>query len=271
MGRRRAKGKVYLVGAGPGDPKLLTLRALEVLKGADLVIYDRLVDRAVLDMIPAGVEKRYGGKERGSGEARQSELNEITIREAEAGKEVVRLKGGDPFVFSRGGEEAEALRERGVEFEVVPGITSALGVPAYAGIPATQRDMASTVTIVTGQEAGGKSSVRWARLAKETDTLIVLMGATRAREIAARLLRGGSPPDTPMAAIERGTTRRQRTLLTTVGEAADGELGEVGTPSVLVVGRTVALASKLGWWPDGKARMSPGYSSRQKRARRGTS
>jgi uroporphyrinogen III methyltransferase / synthase len=255
----KRKGKVYLVGAGPGDPKLLTLRALEVIRRADLVIYDRLVDKAVIDMIPANVEKRYGGKERGSGGRKQSEINEMTLAEAKAGKKVVRLKGGDPFVFSRGGEEAEALREQGVGFEVVPGVTSALGVPAYAGIPATHRDIASTVSIVTGQEAGGKSSVRWARLAKDSDTLIVLMGASKVREIASRLLRGGMPPKTPAAAIERGTTGRQRTLFFTVGEAASGGLDGVEAPTVLVIGKTVLLASRLRWWPHDRVRYSPGY------------
>jgi len=263
----KGKGRVYLVGAGPGDPKLLTLRALEVIREADLVIYDRLVDKAILEMIPPTVERVYGGKERGSGEARQSELNEVTLRAAKAGRRVVRLKGGDPFLFSRGGEEAEVLRKHGVEFEVVPGVTSALGVPAYAGIPATHRGLASTVTIVTGREARGKSSVRWARLAKDSDTLIVLMGASKVKEIAGDLLRGGMPPKTPAAAIERGTTGKQKTLLFTIGEAASGKLGEIEAPSVLVIGKTVPLASRLGWWPRDRARLSPGYRASTRRGR----
>jgi len=250
LGRRGKKGKVSLVGAGPGDPRLLTLGAVERLEGADVVIYDRLVSRAVLDMIPRGVMKVYGGKDPGrGGEREQKRLNVLMLREAKSGKKVVRLKGGDPFLFSRGGEEAEFLRENGIEFEVVPGVTSALAVPAYAGIPLTHRGLSSSVTVVTGQEAGSKRTLDWPSIARGSDVVVVLMGAAKVRDIAARLLEAGKPARTPVAAIMWGTTRNQRTVTTTLGEAAKGGglSKEIVAPSVIVVGKVVSLARKLKW------------------------
>jgi uroporphyrin-III C-methyltransferase len=244
------KGKVSLVGAGPGDPRLLTLGALDRLKDADLVIYDRLVSRAVLDMIPRGVAKIYGGKDPGSGGAKeQRKLNDLMLREAKGGKHVVRLKGGDPFLFSRGGEEAEFLRRNGVDFEVVPGVTSALAVPAYAGIPLTYRGLSSSVTVVTGQEAGSKRTLDWSSIAGGSDVVVVLMGAAKVKEIAKRLLKAGKPAKTPVAAIMWGTTKKQKTVTTTLGEAAKGGglTKEIEAPSVIVVGKVVSLARKLRW------------------------
>src|SRR5438477_10349316 len=197
-GRRGKKGKVSLVGAGPGDPRLLTLGALERLKVADVVIYDRLVSRAVLGMIPRRVAKIYGGKEPGpGGEKEQRKLNDLMLREAKSGKRVVRLKRGDPFLFSRGGEEAEFLQKHGVEFEVVPGVTSALAVPAYAGIPLTHRGLSSSVTVVTGQEAGSKRTLDWSSIAGGSDVVVVLMGAAKGKQIAAELLKAGKPATAP--------------------------------------------------------------------------
>jgi uroporphyrin-III C-methyltransferase len=239
-----------LVGAGPGDPRLLTLGGLDRLKEADLVIYDRLVSKAVLDMIPRGVAKVYGGKDPGpGGEKEQRKLNDLMLREAKSGKHVVRLKGGDPFLFSRGGEEAEFLRKNGVEFEVVPGVTSALAVPAYAGIPLTHRGLSSSVTVVTGQEAGSKRTLDWSSIAAGSDVVVVLMGAAKVKEIATELLDAGKPAKTPMAAIMWGTTKRQRTVSTTLDEAAKGGAvtKKIEAPSVIVIGKVASLARKLRW------------------------
>lgn len=249
--RASTKGKVSLVGAGPGDPGLLTLRALLRMKEADLVVYDRLVSKEVLSLIPRGVSKTYGGKNPGSkGRERQDELNELMLREAKSGKKVVRLKGGDPFLFSRGGEEAEFLRDHGVEFEVVPGVSSALAVPAYAGIPLTHRAYSSSVTVVTGREAGSKTRLDWSKVAGGSDVVVVLMGAAKAKEVAAKLLKAGKPADTPLAAITWGTMKRQKMVTTTLGRAAKGWSERIEAPSVIVVGRVVSLAPKLSWWTE---------------------
>jgi uroporphyrin-III C-methyltransferase len=263
VGKRAGKGKVSLVGAGPGDPGLLTLAALLRLKEADVVVYDRLVGEDILAMVPRGVVKVYGGKEPGSpGKKQQDELNRLMLKEARSGRRVVRLKGGDPFLFSRGGEEAEFLRDNGVEFEVVPGVSSALAVPAYAGIPLTHREHSSSVAIVTGREAGSKDRLDWARVSRGADVLVVLMGAARLREIASRLLRAGKPPETPVAAIMHGTTKRQRTVTMTLTEAAEGGGGarQVEAPSVIVVGSVVSLAPKLRWRDEGLARVPAAVS-----------
>jgi uroporphyrin-III C-methyltransferase len=272
--RGRTEGMVSLVGAGPGDPGLLTLGALLRLRDADVVIYDRLVSDEVLSLIPRHVSKIYGGKDPGSkGLEKQDELNELMLREAKSGKRVVRLKGGDPFLFSRGGEEAEFLRDHGVEFEVVPGVSSALAVPAYAGIPLTRRGYSSSVTVVTGREAGSKSRLEWSKIAGGSDVLVVLMGAGKAKEIATNLVRAGLPAGTPMASITWGTTKRQRTLTTTLGRAVKGEAEGIEAPSVIVVGRVVSLAPKLGWWPENAAEGLPrarGAASRSPQSRRGS-
>ncbi len=244
------KGRVSLVGAGPGDAQLLTLGGLDRLTKADVVIYDRLVSKAVLNLIPRGVAKIYGGKGPGcGGEREQKKLNGLMLQEAESGKNVVRLKGGDPFLFSRGAEEAEFLRDHGVDFEVVPGVSSALAVPAYAGIPLTRRGYSSSVTVVTGQEAGPKKKLDWSKIAGGSDVVVVLMGAAKASEIAKMLLKAGKAADTPVAAIMWGTTKRQRTVTTTLGEAgkADGVSREIDAPCVIVVGKVVSLARKLRW------------------------
>lgn len=272
VSKRKGEGKVSLVGAGPGDPGLLTLAGLLRLREADVVIYDRLVGEDILSMVPQGVVKVYGGKEPGSSSREeQDRLNRLMLKEARSGKKVVRLKGGDPFLFSRGGEEAEFLRENGVEFEVVPGVSSALAVPAYAGIPLTHREHSSSVAIVTGKEAGSKERLDWAKLSGGADVVVVLMGAARLKEIASRLLRAGKPADTPVAAIMRGTTRRQRTATMTLAEAAEGggALRGVEAPSVIVIGRVVSLAPKLRWRAEGRAR-APGAASGSPASRRGS-
>jgi uroporphyrin-III C-methyltransferase len=251
--KKGAPGMVSLVGAGPGDPGLLTLAALDRLKQAHVVIYDRLVSKDVLAMIPPEVVVIYGGKEPGSsGKRRQDALNKVMLDEAKLGRRVVRLKGGDPFLFSRGGEEGEFLRDHGIEFEVVPGVSSALAAPAYAGIPLTDRRYSSSVTIVTGQEADIKEEkLDWSKIAGGSDVLVVLMGASRLKEIATRLVAAGEPRDTPLAAIMWGTTDRQAVVRMTLGEAAEGKRGgkkvKVAAPCVIVIGKVVSLASKLDW------------------------
>jgi uroporphyrin-III C-methyltransferase len=245
-----ARGKVFLVGAGPGDPKLLTLRAVEVLKEADVVVYDRLVSDEILELAPVGAEKIYVGKSSVKHELPQEKINELLVNLALEGKRVVRLKGGDPFVFGRGGEEAETFADRQLDFEVVPGVTSAIAAPAYAGIPVTHRDYASSFAVVTGhQAADAKTPVDWSKLAGSVDTIIVLMGVGSLRSTAKGLLKGGLSPDTPVAVIEWGTSEKQRKLvgnLGTIGKEAKEK--NVKPPAVVVIGDVVKLGSKLSWF-----------------------
>lgn len=257
-------GKVYIIGAGPGAPGLLTMRGMELIKGADVVIHDRLVSEAIVALIPDGVRRIYAGKMPGYEESVQRRLNQLMLKEAKAGRRVVRLKGGDPLLFSRGGEEIEFLKGHGIEVEVVPGVTSALGAPAYAGIPLTHRDHSSSVAIVTGHQVLAKKKKdggpRWPDLARGADTLVIMMGVARLSEICGRLMQAGLAPSAPVAAIEWGTTQRQKTLLLTLGEAASGYArGRVKPPSVVVVGGVVSLAPALRWYPWERVRMSSGY------------
>lgn len=236
---------VFLVGAGPGDPGLLTLRGAELLGRADVVVYDRLAHPSLVDLSPAGAERIYVGKAPGNVELQQDDINALLVEHGLAGRMVVRLKGGDPFVFGRGGEEAEALSVAGVAFEVVPGITSAIAGPAYAGIPVTHRGVSTHVTIVTGHEdpAKGTTDVDWAALARAGGTLVILMGAGHMAEIAQQLIDGGRAPGTPVAAVRWATRTEQRTTRATLGTIAD--LG-VESPSVIVVGEVAAL--DLSWF-----------------------
>jgi uroporphyrinogen III methyltransferase / synthase len=236
---------VFLVGAGPGDPGLLTRRGAEVLAAADVVVYDRLAAPALLDLARPDAERLSVGKAPGRAEASQDEINALLVAHARAGRRVVRLKGGDPFVFGRGGEEAEALRDAGLAFEVVPGVTSALAAPAYAGIPVTHRGLARSVTIVTGHEdpTQDAAGVDWAALARAGGTIVVLMGASRIDAIAHELRDAGLPADTPVAAVQRGTRPDQATLratLDTIGDAAPS------APAAIVVGPVAAL--DLAWF-----------------------
>jgi uroporphyrinogen III methyltransferase/synthase len=236
---------VYLVGAGPGDPGLLTVRGAEVLGRADVVVYDRLVHPSVLDHAPVGTERVYAGKGPGEAEMDQGEINALLVARGRAGDNVVRLKGGDPFVFGRGGEEAEALAAAGVPFEVVPGITSAIGAPAYAGIPVTHRGASTHFTVVTGHEDPTKDvpGVDWDALAKAGGTLVILMGAGRVADIAARLVAGGRSPQTPVAAVRHGTRPDQRTVRATLATVSDAV---VRAPAAIVVGDVARL--DLAWF-----------------------
>ena len=236
---------VYLVGAGPGDPGLLTVRGAELLRRAEVVVYDRLASPALLDLAPAGAELVDVGKAPGRVAMTQEQINELLVERGQAGLEVVRLKGGDPFVFGRGGEEAESCRDANVAFEVVPGITSAIAAPAYAGIPVTHRGLSTSVTIVTGHEdpAKGTTDTDWDALARAGGTLVVLMGAGRVSEIAKALIAGGRDATTPVAAVRWGTRPAQRTVRATL-ETID-QLG-VEAPSAIVVGAVAGL--DLGWF-----------------------
>ena len=243
-------GKVFLVGAGPGDPKLLTVKAVELLKEAEVVIYDRLVNESILNLANPKAEKIYVGKRTGKHEVPQEKITELIIEKAQSGGKIVRLKGGDPFLFGRGGEEAEALVEKGIEFEVVPGVSSAIVAPAYAGIPLTHRDYASSVAIITGHRAGDAERViDWAKIADAVDTMVILMGVESLDAIVGKLLEGGVNPNKPIAIVEWGTYKQQRTLIGKLGTIVkEAEEKQVKPPSVIVIGEVANLGRKLAWF-----------------------
>jgi len=245
-----AYGKVYLVGAGPGDPKLLTVKAVELLKEADVVIYDRLVGELILNLAPAKAEKIYVGKRTGKHEVSQDKITELIIEKAQGGGKIVRLKGGDPFIFGRGGEEAEALVEKGIEFEVVPGVSSAVVAPAYAGIPLTHRDYAASVAIITGHRAGDSEKViDWVKIADAVDTMVILMGVESLDGIVCKLLEGGVSADKPVAIVESGTYPNQRTLIGKLGTIVkEAEEKQIKPPAVIVIGEVANLGRKLAWF-----------------------
>lgn len=238
-------GKVYLVGAGPGDPELLTLKALRLIKSADVILYDRLINQEILLFAKPDCELVYVGKEDGKHTIEQEKINELLLKYAHTREVVVRLKGGDPFIFGRGGEEALFLVEHGIEFEVVPGVSSFYSVPAHAGIPITFRGISSSFAVITGHEDPRKerSSIDWESL-KGINTLIVLMGVSRRKEIARRLIEIGRDPKEPVAFIENGTTERQRVILTDLYELSTNP-PEVSPPAIMVVGSVVRLREKL--------------------------
>jgi uroporphyrinogen III methyltransferase / synthase len=235
---------VHLVGAGPGDPGLLTLRGAEVLRQADVVVHDRLSQSSLLDLAPPGAERIGVGKTPRGPSTPQEEINRLLVEHGRAGRNVVRLKGGDPFVFGRGGEEAAALAAAGIPFEVVPGVTSAVAVPAYAGVPVTHRGVSTSFTVVTGTDAPWASSeTDWESVAKVGGTIVILIVVATWATIAERLQAGGLPADTPVAVTRWGTRPDQRTVRTTLGELGSAD---VASPSVIVVGAVAAL--ELGWF-----------------------
>jgi uroporphyrin-III C-methyltransferase len=246
--------QVYLVGAGPGDPDLLTVKAYRLLTDARVrnrvVLYDRLVGPAVLDLIPAGVSRIFVGKSAGNHCVPQTEINGLLYKLVATGHSVVRLKGGDPFVFGRGGEEAEFLAEQGVRFEVVPGITAAVACAAYAGIPLTHRALASGVYLLAGHRCDGRSvEADWGALADPCVTLVVYMGLANLAHIEAKLRQAGRPGDTPAAIVVWGTTEQQRTVFTPLdGLAKRAAESDVCPPAIVVIGQTVSLAHLLSWF-----------------------
>jgi uroporphyrin-III C-methyltransferase len=242
-------GKVYLVGSGPGDPELLTLKARRLIDSADVVVYDQLPGKMILDSIPAGTERIDAGKHAGDHTLRQDEINTVIIEKAREGKNVVRLKGGDPYMFGRGGEEAQELIEAGIEFEVVPGITSAIAAPAYAGIPVTHRDHASMVTFITGHEDPTKdeSALDWETLAKFDGTIVIFMGVKMLERNVSELIKNGKDPQTPVALIERGTRPDQRVTIGILGNIASiAKEKKVKAPAITVIGNVVKLHDELG-------------------------
>jgi len=244
-------GTVHLVGAGPGDAGLLTLRGAELLGRADVVVYDALVNPDLLRLAPKTAEMIYGGKRSRDHAIPQEDLNQLLVAKAKEGKTVVRLKGGDPYIFGRGGEEAEELAEAGVPFEVVPGISSTVAAPNYAGIPLTHRDFCSTYQVITGHEDPTKpdSGLDWAQIARMPGTKVVLMGVERIRRIAAELVANGMAAKTPVAMVRWGTTGRQKTItgtLTTIADVVDAE--KFTAPAVTIIGDVVSLRKKLNWF-----------------------
>jgi uroporphyrinogen III methyltransferase / synthase len=241
---------VHLVGAGPGDPGLLTVRAVELIAAADVVLYDRLIPLEALTHARSGAELIYVGKQGGGPQMPQEEIDRLLVEHGRSGRRVVRLKGGDPLVFGRGGEEALVLREAGVEFEIVPGVTAGVAAPAYAGIPVTHRELASGVAFVTGHEDPDKpeSMLDWGALARFPGTLVFYMGVRALPRIAERLQSEGRPADEPVAVIERGTLPGQRTLVATLADVADRAAAEgIRAPAVTLVGPVVALREDLAW------------------------
>jgi uroporphyrinogen III methyltransferase/synthase len=269
-------GKVYLVGSGPGDPGLLTIKGMECIRRADVIVYDRLVHPSLLSYASPDAELIYAGKTPGEHTLKQEVINHLLISKAKEGKTVCRLKGGDPFVFGRGGEEAEALASEGIEFEIVPGVTSAIAVPAYAGIPVTHRDYCSALGIITGHEkaeekpltvenkfecevskgfssssttANKGSKLRWDKIATGLDTLVFLMGIENLPLIVSELIKNGRNPDTPTAIIRWGTRAEQETIVGTLGDIVD-KVNKLGfkSPAVTIVGDVVRLREKLRWF-----------------------
>ena len=244
------KGKVYIVGAGPGDPGLITLRGIQCIAEADVVVYDYLANEEFLSRAGKDARMIYVGKKGGDHTLPQGEINQVLVDEARKGNVVARLKGGDPFIFGRGGEEVEVLREAGIAFEVIPGVTSAIAVPAFAGIPLTHRGYTSTVAFVTGHEdpTKEKSDIDWAKLSG-IGTLVFLMGVKNLASIARNLVAGGKSPETPSALIRWGTTPDQETLTGTLADiAAKAKKRGFSPPSILVVGEVVSLRTRLGWF-----------------------
>jgi len=244
-------GKVYLVGAGPGDPGLLTLKGLEAIKEADCIIYDFLANSRLLEYGKAGAETIYVGKKGGLKTLEQEDINKLIIKKAKKGATVVRLKGGDPFIFGRGGEEAEELALQGIEFEIVPGVTSAIAAPAYAGIPLTHRDLASSVTFITGQESPLKerTNIAWDRLSTRRGTLVFLMGWKSLPLITGKLLENGWAPSTPVALIRWGTMTKQVSLAGRLDNIVSlARARGLKPPVVTVVGDVVGLKKKLDWF-----------------------
>ena len=243
-------GKVYLVGAGPGDSKLITLRAIELLQKADVVLYDRLVSKKIISMIPKSAEKVYVGRAVGDDTTHQNTTNDLMVKYAKSSKHVVRLKGGDPIIFGRGGEEAEFLKDHKIKYEIIPGITSGIGSATYSGIPLTHRKYASSVVFVTGHEDPEKKNevVKWKRLAKSVDTIVIMMGLSRINVICKQLIDGGMDKTTPVAVIQNGTTSKHRMIKGNLSNIAKKvKENKITPPTNIIIGKVVDLSETIGW------------------------
>jgi uroporphyrin-III C-methyltransferase/precorrin-2 dehydrogenase/sirohydrochlorin ferrochelatase len=247
--QKKGEGEVYLVGAGPGDPDLLTFRALRLMQQADVALYDRLVHPSIIDLIRRDAEKIYVGKQRDNHTVRQEEINELLVKYAKEGKRVLRLKGGDPFIFGRGGEEIDLLVDNNISFQVVPGITSASGCSAYSGIPLTHRDHAQSCIFVTGHLKKGKLDLNWEKLIQPNQTIVFYMGLVSIDIICSQLIKFGLDPKTPCALIEQGTTRNQKVYTSTVDEMDDlVQKEKPNAPTIFIIGHVVTLREKLNWY-----------------------
>ncbi|TDJ29821.1 MAG: uroporphyrinogen-III C-methyltransferase [Gammaproteobacteria bacterium] len=247
------KGEVYLVGAGPGDPDLITFKALRLMQKADVVVYDRLVSEPILDMVRRDAEKIYAGKAKADHSLSQENINQLLVRLAREGKRVLRLKGGDPFIFGRGGEEIEELIDEGIEFQVVPGITAASGCASYAGIPLTHRDYSQACIFVTGHRREGRDELNWEMLSHANQTVVFYMGLDNVERICKSLVANGRDAKTPAALIEKGTTVAQRVFIGDLNTLPGIiEKNEVRAPTLIIIGEVVALHEKLHWYKPGK-------------------
>jgi uroporphyrin-III C-methyltransferase len=246
--KKTPAGMVYLVGGGPGDPELLTLKAARLLASAEAVVYDNLVSAAVLAHANPEAQRIYVGKKAGNHALPQLDINGLLVSLAREGKTVVRLKGGDPYIFGRGGEEAEALVDAGIPFEVVPGVTAAAGAAAYAGIPLTHRDYAQSCFFVTGHLKDESCNLDWPTLARSGQTLVIYMGLTSLPEISRQLMLHGMPPDTPAACVRKASLPDQQTLTGTIASLPNIVRSEnIKPPALLIIGKSVALHEKLAW------------------------
>lgn len=242
-------GRVYLVGAGPGDPELLTLRAMRLLQQAHVVVYDHLVSSAVLDFVSPGAERIYAGKRRNEHTLRQEEINALLIKLASQGRQVVRLKGGDPFIFGRGGEELQALAAQGIAFEVVPGVTAASGVACYAGIPLTHRDYAQSCIFVTGHLKNGTADLDWPSLVRLNQTVVIYMGLGGLPEICRQMMAHGAAPNLPIAVVQDGSIATQTVVTGTLADMPE-RVAQAGlkSPCLTIIGEVVKLHAALAWF-----------------------
>ncbi len=242
-------GRVYLVGAGPGDPELLTLRAVRLLQQTEVIVYDHLVSPAVLDFVAPAAERIYAGKRRDEHSMRQEQINALLVRLARAGKQVVRLKGGDPFIFGRGGEEMQALAAQGIAFEVVPGITAACGVSSYAGIPLTHRDHAQSCLFVTGHLKDGSADLDWTAMTRPRQTVVIYMGLSALADICRQLIAHGAAPTQAIAVVQHGTIAQQKVVAGTLADLP-GRVARQGltSPCLIIVGDVVRLHESLAWF-----------------------
>jgi uroporphyrin-III C-methyltransferase len=245
----RRSGRVYLVGAGPGDPELLTLRAVRLLQQTDVIVYDHLVSPAVLEFVSPTAQRIYAGKRRNEHTLRQEQINALLVELAREGKQVVRLKGGDPFIFGRGGEELQALAAHGVAFEVVPGVTAASGVSSYAGIPLTHRDHAQSCLFVTGHLKDGTADLDWPSLVRPRQTVVIYMGLGGLAEICRQMIAHGAASDLPVAVVQDGSIATQKLVTGTLADAAD-RVAQAGlqSPCLTIIGKVVKLHEALAWF-----------------------